>query len=363
MLGRLHRLILQKAWLMIKMRNETRKIKNARRQKILSQYVLDSNQKKQIDDLFIKNFGKKVPYDWHRYFASYTGKFDANFIPELIYIPIIEKKFNNTKYIDALSDKNLLEYFVGYEDGIRTPSVYLSSVKGLLRDYHKRIVDLKQAQEILKNVTCFAKPTVDSCSGNLCAVYKFQNGIDTISGKTVSEVIKIMGGDFCFQEIISNCDSVKNIHPQSLNTFRITTYLWKNKVYHFPVIMRLGKGNSVLDNAHQGGMFIGLSDEGYFNDCAFTEFQERYYTHPDSGITFDGYRVPETKLALDAVGKIHQRIPQLGMISWDVVVNDKNEVIIIEMNVKGQSVWLPQMAHGVGAFGENTADILKWISK
>jgi len=363
MFGKIIRVLRENVSLHRSFNRETRKIKDERRQKILSQYVLTSDEKKQIDDLFLENYNKKVPYDWHRYFASYTGKFDARFIPELIYIPIIEKKFNSSKYIDAFSDKNLLEYFVGHEDGIRTPSVYLSSVNGLLRDYRKRIVDVKQAQEILKDVTCFAKPTVDSCSGNLCAVYKFQNGIDTISGKTVSEVIKIMGGDFCFQEIISNCNSVKNIHPQSLNTFRITTYLWKNKVYHFPVIMRLGKGNSVLDNAHQGGMFIGISDDGYLSERAFTEFQERYYTHPDSDIVFKGYRVPETILAIEAVEQIHQRIPQLGMISWDVVVNDKNEVIIIEMNVKGQSVWLPQMAHGVGAFGDNTADVLKWISK
>jgi len=54
------------------------------------------------------------------------------------------------------------------------------------------------------------------------------------------------------------------------------------------------------------------------------------------------------------VKTVHQRIPQLSMISWDVV---QGEVIIIEMNVLGQSVWLPQMAHGVGAFGENTAAV------
>ena len=363
MVGKLRDLLLHKLRLLRSMRAEIRKIKNERRQKILSQYVLDDNEKKQIDTLFVENYGKKVPYDWHRYFASYTGKFDAKFIPELIYIPIIEKKFNNQKYIDAVADKNLLEYFVGKNDSIRTPKVYLSSVNGLLRNEEKIIVDISKAQDVLKNLKCFGKPTVDSCSGNMCAVYDFNDGVDALSGKTSLEVIEAMGRDFCFQEIVSNCDSVRNIHPQSLNTFRITTYLWNNKVYHFPVIMRLGKGNSVLDNAHQGGMFIGLSDDGYLSECAFTEFQDRYYTHPDSGVVFKGYRIPETTSAIDAVEKIHQRIPQLGMISWDVVVNDKNEVIIIEMNVKGQSAWLPQMAHGVGAFGDNTAEVLKWISK
>lgn len=363
MVGKIYSFIFKKLWKWLAMRNELHKIKDTRRQKILSQYILNEDQKKQIDALFVGYYGRKIPYDWHKYFSSYTGKFDARFIPELLYIPIIEKKFNNEKYVDAVADKNLLEYFVGKTDNVRTPKVYLSSVNGLLRNEEKSIVDTYQAQEILKNSTCFGKPTVDSCSGNGCAVFEFDNGFDVLTGKTVLEVIKHMGSDFCFQEIVSNCDSVKSIHPQSLNTFRITTYLWKNKVYHFPVIMRIGKGSSVLDNAHQGGMFIGVSDDGYLCECAFTEFQERYYTHPDTGVIFKGYRVPETSFAIDAVEKIHQRIPQMGMISWDVVVNERNEAIIIEMNVKGQSIWLPQMAHGVGAFGENTSEILKWISK
>ena len=342
---------------------ETNKIKDKRRQKILSQYVLSEEQKKQIDKLFVSTYGKKVPYDWHRYYASYTGNFDARFIPELIYIPVIEKKFNDERYAWVMSDKNLLAYFVGDSGKVRTPKVYLTCSNGYIRNSENKIVDKKEAIEILNNKKCFGKPTVDSCSGNMCAVYNFNDGIDQKTGKSICEIIDLMGRDFAFQEIISNCDSVKKIHPQSLNTFRITTYLWNNKVYHFPVIMRIGKGESVLDNAHQGGMFIGITDSGNMCDCAFTEFQDRFYVHPDSGVEYKGYTVPETTRVIEAVENVHQKIPQIGMISWDVVVNDNDEVIIIEMNIRGQSVWLSQMAHGVGAFGENTEEVLKWISK
>ena len=347
----------------IAQKRELRKINDSRRQKILSRYNLTELQKAEIDKLFSDNYGKKVPYDWHRYFASYTGNFDVNFIPELLYIPVIEKKFNDSKLIPAFSDKNLLPLFVSGVHNVRTPKIYLSCVKGVLRDENSRIIDEERAVNLLENLTCFGKPTVDSNSGRMCAVYKFENGVDAISKRKAKEVIDAMGRDFCFQELVRNCDSVRNLHENSLNTFRITTYLWKNKVWHFPVIMRIGQGKAVLDNAHQGGMFIGLSEDGILNECAFTEFQDKFLSHPDSKIEFKGYSVPEMKVALEAVEAVHQNIPQLGMISWDAVVNDKNEVIIIEMNVLGQSIWLPQMAHGVGAFGENTAEILSWVRK
>ena len=342
---------------------ERRKINDPRRQAILRRFELTREQEAAIDKLYIENYGKKVPYDWHRYFSSYTGRFDPNFIPELIYIPIIEKKFNDKKYTEAFSDKNLLPLLISGVTNVRTPISYVSCVKGVLRDESSKLITKEAAVELLKNKRCFAKPTVDSNSGKMCSVFNFENGVDLKTQKTVGDVIDSMGGNFCFQELVQNCESVRKLHESSLNTFRITTYLWNGKVYHFPVIMRIGQGKAILDNAHQGGMFIGLSDDGVMNECAFTEFQDKYIVHPDSEIVFKDYRVPEVKLALEAVELVHQSIPQLGMISWDAVVNDSGEVIIIEMNVLSQSVWLPQMAHGVGAFGENTADILKWVRK
>ena len=340
-----------------------RKINDPRRQKILKQYDLTKEQKEQIDKLYGEAYGKKIPYDWHRYFASYTGNFDCNFIPELLYIPVIEKKFNDRKYVSAFSDKNLLPLLVSGIPNVRTPKAYLSCVNGVIRDQDSKFITKDKAVRLLENVECFAKPTVDSNSGKMCSVFNFENGIDKDTNQAVSSVIDSMENNYCFQELVQNCQSVRLLHENSLNTFRITTYIWKGKTYHFPVIMRIGRGKSVLDNAHQGGMFIGLSDDGCMNECAYTEFQERYFSHPDSGIEFKNYRVPEVALALKAVEDIHQSIPQIGMISWDAVVNDSGEVIIIEMNVLGQSVWLPQMAHGVGAFGENTKDILKWVKK
>lgn len=38
------------------------------------------------------------------------------------------------------------------------------------------------------------------------------------------------------------------------------------------------------------------------------------------------------------------------------------EPILIEANIIGGSIWLLQMAHGVGPFGDKTEEVLNWIN-
>ena len=341
-----------------------KKIKDTRRQKILANYRLSNEQINQIDSLFTDYYGKKIPYDWHRLYSSFTGNFDYRYIPELIFIPEIESKFIKREYMGTFDDKNMLPIIVDGIDGVKTPQIYLSCVHGILRNSSMDIISLDEAVNNLENIgKVFIKPTLDSNSGRGCGIFNFQNGIDIISGKSIKEVILKAGNNFNFQEIIETCKSIKNLHPNSVNTFRITTYIWDNKICHFPIIIRIGRGKSILDNAHQGGIFIGVEDNGQFKECAFTEFNDKYDNHPDTEIIFSLYSIPETPEVLTAIKKIHKRFPQIGMISWDATIDEDGNIVIIEMNMEGQSVWLSQMAHGKGAFGENTEAILKMISE
>lgn len=340
------------------------KMADPRRQKIAGSFTLTPEQKEKTDRFYIKNYGKKIPYDWHRYYASYTGNFDEKYIPELIFIPEIERRFVPDDYARVFSNKNILPVLVSGIDHVRTADIILSCEGGIFRNSKMEFISKAEAERILYNIgNAFIKPSRDSNSGKGCAVINIQNGIDRNSGRSAAEILNGQGKYFNIQELLVNCKSIRDLHPESINTMRITTYLWKNKIYHFPLLLRIAQGESKLDNAHTGGMFIGVSDEGKLRDCAFTEFQDRYYAHPDTKIKFDGYEIKETPKMIEAVEKLHQRIPQIGMISWDVTVDDKGSVVIVEINLQGQTIWMSQMSNGKGAFGENTADILKWIRK
>lgn len=346
------------------MRNEQKKVADSRRRQLIETFPLSTEQMRDIDKFYKANYGRRIDYDWHRLYSSYTGKFDVQYVPELLYIPIIEKRFVSPEYAKVFSDKNLLPLIVGGIKGVTTPKIKISCIGGHIRDFNQVFISYEDALEIIRNLgKVFIKPTVDSNSGKNCAVIDICNGIDKLSGRSVGDILSVMGDNYNIQELVICSESFRKLHGESVNTYRVTTYLWNGEIFHFPILLRIGVGKSALDNAHQGGIFIGVDDDGNLSDCAYTEFQKRYYKHPDSGVVFKGYNIPETRKMLRDIKIVHSRIPQIGMISWDLTVNDKGETVVIEMNLGGQTIWLSQMANGVGAFGDNTAGILQWITQ
>ena len=339
-----------------------REIKNPKRQQILNKYILSEEQKRKIDEFFVANYGKKIPYEYHRYYSSYMNSFDEKYIPEFIFISEIEAKLNSRDYSRVLADKNLLPLLVDKSTSCRCAKIFVSCTDGVLKNGRFELIDKVEAKEILKDAgLVFFKPSVDSSSGRDCCVYDFHNGTDSFSQKNLDEILHDCPENFNFQEIIRNCDSVKRLHPESLNTFRIVTYILNGKVYHFPVIMRIGRGKANVDNAHQGGIFIGVEDDGSLKECGFTEFQDRFFEHPDTKIRFDGYCVPEVKQCILAAHEMQAKLPQTKLMSFDFVADENGMPVLIEINLQYQTIWMSQMAHGKGAFGENTAEILNFI--
>ena len=339
-----------------------REIKDSRRQQILKKFVLSEEQKKKIDDFYVANYGKKISYDYHRYYSSYMNSFDEKYIPEFIFISEIEAKLNSREYSHVLSDKNLLPLLMGSSTFCRCAKIFVSCTNGVLKNANFELIDKNGAYDILKDIgLCFFKPSVDSSSGRDCCVYDFHNGIDSISQKYLDEILHDCPENFNFQEVVRNCDSVKRLHPESLNTFRIVTYILNGNVYHFPVILRIGRGVAKVDNAHQGGIFIGVEEDGSLKECGFTEFQDRFFEHPDSKIRFDGYCVPEVKQCISAAHEMQAKLPQTKLMSFDFVADENGVPVLVEINLNYQTIWMSQMAHGRGAFGENTAEILNFI--
>lgn len=109
-------------------------------------------------------------------------------------------------------------------------------------------------------------------------------------------------------------------------------------------------------------MFIGIKESGNLCREAYTEFQKRYLEHPDTKIKFEGYCIPQIKKIEEAAKKLHSKILQVGIISWDLTLDKDENVVMIEANIRGGGIWVIQMAHGCGVFGDDTAEILKFIS-
>ena len=342
-------------------RHEIKKFKDKRRKDIYSRVYLPMNKKKDIDNLYIKNYGKTIPYVWHKYYTAFTGNFDKYYFPELLYIPEFERFMNNNNsYVEAFSDKNILPMLANVA-GVCMPETIYSCINGLVQDSEHNIVSLQDVY-ILEG-EYFVKPTVETSSGIGCQVINLKNGNDSITNTKLSKILKLKGDNWVIQKRIKCHDSIEKIYPHSVNTFRIMTYIWKSEICVAPVIMRIGQGGANVDNAHAGGMFIAIDADGSLHDKAFTEFNLTFEEHPDTHLTYKGYKIPLFPNVLKAAIKCHSFIPQVGCINWDFTIDEMGNPILIEANIRGGGIWMFEMAHGTGIFGEKTPEILRWIRK
>lgn len=326
---------------------------------------LSHEQKEAVDKYFVKYYGKKIPYYWHRMYTNYTGNFDEKYFPEILFSTKLEEKLNPYNIAFPLQNKAFCPQWLlrGLEDeGIVLPEMICENARGEYwlqngehGDYEKAISALSNAGEVI------IKPTVDTMGGRGVRFCIFENGIDKISGKNVREIIITHDEDFIIQKKIRNHESLRKLHPESLNTLRVITFVVKNDVKVAPLSMKIGVGERFVDNA---GIFIGIKQNGELYSEGFSKKHiNRYRVHPDTQIEFKGYKIEGVEKIVAATKKLHSRLPQLKMLSWDVTYDENCNVAIIEVNTTAQTVWFPQMVTGKSIFGEYTADMLKLIRK
>lgn len=343
---------------------ETLKFMDKRRRKIYSTIKLTKEQKKSIDRLYRDNYGKRVPYIWHRHYTAFTGNFDEKYIPELIYIPEFEYYMTPHKeYCYAFADKNVIT-MIAECAGVKTPKTVLSKVSGIYRDENLSPLSMdKAARKIAQGGGLFAKPSVESCSGEGCCVIDMKDGMDILTGRSVLQVLADLGENFVIQEIVKCHESIRRLHPESVNTFRVTTYRWKNCIRHFPVYMRIGIGNSYVDNVHAGGITIAVDDSGILHKTAYTEFNIQYTKHPDTDICFEGYMIYNFDKVIQAAERMHYAVPQVGVVNWDFTLDEEGNPVLIEGNMSKGGMWASEETHGKGIFGSDTAEVLSWMKK
>ena len=352
------KLMLEKGLIRHMRRLEYIKYKDQRRINIYDTINLTTEQKRKIDELYVRNYGERIPYIWHQHFTAFTGNFDEKYFPELLYIPEFEHFMNRNKAaVDFLADKNALP-IIAKAAGIETPKTIVSNTNGILRNGDNEIIDMKEANKILNEgeTTYFIKPSIDSDSGRGCML------VDNIERELhISDIIYKLGKNFVVQERLVCSESIRLLNKSSVNTFRVMTYILDENIYVAPAIMRIGQNSSFLDNAHAGGMFIAVSSDGTLHEKAFTEFRNVFTKHPDSKVVFNNYKINNFDKVINAAKRIHAMVPQLGVVNWDFTINQQEEAVLIEANTIGGSIWLFEMAWGCGCFGDNTERVLQLI--
>lgn len=320
-------------------------------------------QRKEFDKFWKDNYGRKISSAWHRYFESSAGKFDVRYMPLNVFTPELRQVINNYDlacFCDAKTNLSIL--FDDSREDRCVPKHYGYKIWNYYYDAKRSIVSKQELAERLANVgECVFKKSNDK-QGHGFRFYNFENGRDLSSGQTPLEAIESAKGDFVFQERIRQHPTYARLSPKSLNTIRLVTYVCEDKVYHAPMLIRFGIGDSDVDNFHAGGIAVGVSDDGLLNRTGWRTVSSGHFTpvtvNPNTGLILEGYQLPYVDQILDFAYKNHGKLPGIGMVSWDLVVTEKGNPMIIELNVSEQSVKFPQFIQGTPLFGANTDKML-----
>lgn len=131
---------------------------------------------------------------------------------------------------------------------------------------------------------------------------------------------------------------MQSLHPSSLNTVRIPTVRYDDRVEVIHPFLRIGRGSAVVDNAGSGGIMGNIDVATGSVYAAADELGKDYKIHPDTGVSLIGFTIPKWQEVLSLVKQMALVVPSVRYVGWDMALSPKGWVMI-EGNDKGQFVW------------------------
>lgn len=162
----------------------------------------------------------------------------------------------------------------------------------------------------------------------------------TRCGKNIRQVFDemILAGKCMVEECVVQSMVMSKLHPSSVNTVRCMTFKTNHGIEIGPCFLKVGRGNSFVDNGGKGGILVGINKKtGILDTVGYDEFLKVYKEHPDTKIVFVGYQLPEWEQMRELAIKMSEMIPTVGYIGWDLS-HTNNGWVVIEGNGGGQFI-------------------------
>ena len=267
--------------------------------------------------------------------ADYKHALDKHWVSYLEYAQKYEFYKKSEEERNEYVSRLRMAYFYWQHTPARTKSLFRNN-RTFLKAYEKFIhrkwlfapeVSFDDFEKLITSCDCIIKP----CDGKLGkGIFKVYRNGDHQDDRTLYETC--VKDRMLVEECIESCDELKAFHPQSLNTIRVVTIANKDKACVFSGVFRTGVGESVVDNSHKGGVSaqINVNDGVIETDGANTS-GERFVCHPDSHITFKGFRIPKWDKIVETCCEAAKQTGN-PITGWDVVVNQQGNIEFVEAN-------------------------------
>ncbi|HHU64005.1 MAG TPA: hexapeptide transferase [Clostridiales bacterium] len=299
---------------------------------------------------FWKRYGIKPKKMWYDLYCYKDEKYDPRYIPEDIYWQKIYPAFNKPSFRQAYTDKCFYKQLFPY---LKQPRTIIRNSNNCFFDSCGNIISFDRAKSLLEAEQRFViKPAIYSGEGVDIFFYEKDNN----NNIDLQSLMKSYGSNYIVQEVVSQHEVLASIHPQSLNTIRVISFLFRGKVHISSSILRMGVGGSRLDNVSAGGLACPILPDGRLKERAMNIRSQWMTRHPD-GAVFADIKIPSYDKVLAAVDRAHRAVPHFRIVGWDFCIDEHGDPVFIEYN---GAPALNQVSCGP-LFGDLTESVLNTI--
>lgn len=294
---------------------------------------LDRKTSARIREYAVETLGSVRFMPWLRAYSAFRGSFSEGLIPDnyfgRVVVPLSLGPYSN---IEA---KTLSRRILG-ADEIPDLAYY---VNGTWIDTSNNQVSAEDVQRLLfsKSSVVFAKQDL-SYRGH--GVFRITR--DRFDQRKLESL-----GNLVIQAGIQQHSFFDDIISGSVATVRITTV----KANGLPTekraaYLRIARNSEELVSSHSA-LRIPLIDEAgtLGNYAAFPDWST-CPAHPDTGFKFEGTAVPEFARAVSFCKKLHDRIPHIMIIGWDLAIRSDGEPVLMEWNADHPDIKFSEASTG-----------------
>lgn len=189
-----------------------------------------------------------------------------------------------------------------------------------------------------KHSRFIAKPLTSGCGNGVKVFDRSQYPDDNaLAVALIKEYCKGVRGGFIVEELIKQDERMAAFHPSSVNTLRLTTVRFDDRVEIIHPFMRIGRGGKVVDNGGAGGLLSNIDPVTGKIFVCMDENAINYEKHPDSGQDIIGFEIPCWNEALSLAKELASVVKGQRYTGWDLAFSDRGWMMV-EGNAMSQFV-------------------------
>lgn len=314
--------------------------------------ILSEEQKRELT-AFWSRYDKHYNVANHVFFKEARGEYNINYVPNGFHYTVIDRFYNDWEMALYMDNKCLYSKIFN----VRMAESICYRMNGFWCDAAYTPITEEQAIELIAaQPESFLKIARDSYCGKGVQYISPDIAADKAQ---IADIISGMGeADLVAQKALHQSAVTAAFAPASVNSMRVYTLLRRDgSVKVYSIILRMGMGKAKVDNAHSGGICVGVDLQGKLNDLAYSVSGEHFEQHPTSHIRFSDITLPNMDAVLAMVEKAAHCVPYFRLVGWDVALDENNEPVLLEANMAHPGVEVLQLCNGP-LFGNDLPDIL-----